>query len=57
MNWKGYGKNLSWPNCKYYLDIFLERLNKNMKNKIVIVPTEIWTGLSLNKSEKCYSFS
>jgi hypothetical protein len=57
MNWKGCGKKLSWPNSKYYLDIFLERLNKTMKNRIVIVPTEIWTGLSLNKNQKCYSFS
>jgi hypothetical protein len=31
MNCKGYGRKRSWPNLRYYLVIFLERLSKTTK--------------------------
>jgi hypothetical protein len=30
-NWKGCGRNRSWPNLRYYPSIFLERLRKTAK--------------------------
>jgi hypothetical protein len=32
MNWKGYGTKQSWPNLRYYPNIFLEGLRKLQKN-------------------------
>jgi hypothetical protein len=31
MNWRGCGRKLSWPNLRYYPDIFLEVLRKATK--------------------------
>jgi hypothetical protein len=31
MNWKGYGRNWSWPNLRYYPSIYLEGLRKTTK--------------------------
>jgi hypothetical protein len=28
MNWKRYGRKRSWPNLRYYSDIFLEGIRK-----------------------------
>jgi hypothetical protein len=36
MNWKGYGRNGSWPNFRYYTVIFLEVLRKTTKNAVRI---------------------
>jgi hypothetical protein len=32
MNWKGYGREWSWPNLRYYPGIFLEGLRKTTRN-------------------------
>jgi hypothetical protein len=34
MNWKGYGRNVLWPNFRYYPKIWLEGLKKTTKNLI-----------------------
>jgi hypothetical protein len=31
MNWKGYGRNLSWPNLEYYAGNYLEGMRKTQK--------------------------
>jgi hypothetical protein len=40
MSWKGYGRKRSWPNLKYYLCIFRDRIGKTTKNltKIILSP-------------------
>ena len=38
MDWIKYGKNRSWPNCSYFLDICLKRLKTT---KYLSVPVEI----------------
>lgn len=30
--WEGYGRNLLWPNFRFYPGIFLERLRRTTKN-------------------------
>jgi hypothetical protein len=42
MNWKGCGRKQSWPNLRYYPNIFLEGLGKPTKNlRIAILQAEI----------------
>jgi hypothetical protein len=43
MNCRGCGRKLSWPDLKYYSDIWLEGLGKaaNPDNRITILGTEI----------------
>jgi hypothetical protein len=36
MNWKGFGRKLSWFNLKYYTSIFLEGLRKATKTALRI---------------------
>jgi hypothetical protein len=36
MNWKGYGRKQSWPNLRYFPNIFLEGLRKLQKTSVRI---------------------
>jgi hypothetical protein len=38
MNLKGYGRKRSWPNLRYYPEIYLEGLRKTTKNSGYPVP-------------------
>jgi hypothetical protein len=44
MNWEGCGRKQSWPNLRYYPNIFLEGLGKTTENlRIAILHAEILT--------------
>jgi hypothetical protein len=58
MNNKGCGRKRSWPNLRYYPEIFLKGLRKTTINiRRVGVPAEIRMGYLPNTSQKSYRLS
>jgi hypothetical protein len=42
MNQKGSGRKLSWPNCRYYTGICLEKLSKTTK---ILRIADLWAEI------------
>jgi hypothetical protein len=51
MNWKGCGSKLTWPDLRYYLDVFLEGLGKTTKvlSQDIRFPNEYLNPLSVEQ--------
>jgi hypothetical protein len=52
MNWQGFGRKVPWPDIKYYLIIYPDRLRKTTETsvRVVGISGEIRTGYLQNIS-------